>query len=126
MEPVGEHGTSQGDCVPIPHRYHLDCWNYQPEHMKPFCRVCSQQSLGEEELYAVGGLFGFEELEGSVDAFPPAGRQILERFVLGAVPHRELWSWCDAPYTHEAFGQMPLFIRTIDGRPRLIYDPRIV
>ena len=105
MQPVGEHGTTQGDCVPIPHRYHLDCWNYQPEHMKPFCRVCSQQSLGEEELLAVGGLFG--ELESNIDAFPPVGRQILERFVKGAVSERALFKWCDAPHTRKAFGQTP-------------------
>ncbi len=79
MQPVGEDGAFQMDCVPIPHRFHVNCWNYQPEHMKPFCRVCSQQSLGEMELLAVGGLFGFEELEGRVEVFPPVGQQILDR-----------------------------------------------
>ena len=75
--------------------------------MKPFCRVCSQQSLGEMELVAVGGLFGSAELEGSVDAFPPVGRRILERFVLGAVSERALHKWCGTPHTLKAFGQMP-------------------
>ena len=108
LEPVGERDACQGDCVPKPHRCHIGCWNYQPEHVKPFCRVCGQQSLGETELLAVEALFGYRGLEGNVDAFPPAGRKIIERFVLGAVPHRELWRWCDAPYTQEAFGQTPL------------------
>ena len=107
MQPVGEHGTFQGDCVPIPHRYHTDCWNSQPEHMKPFCRMCSQQSLGEMELLAVGGLFGYEELTSDIDDFPPVGRQILERFVTGAVSTRALFKWCDAPHTRKAFGQIP-------------------
>ena len=75
--------------------------------MKPFCRVCSQQPLGESELAAVGGLFGFEEIEGSADAYPPAGRQILERYVTGAVSSRALHKWCDSPYTRKAFGQTP-------------------
>ena len=105
--PVGEHDTFQGDCVPIPHRYHLYCWSCQPEHMKPFCRVCSQQSLGEMELLAVGGLFGSAELEGSVDAFPSVSRRILERFALGAVSERALRKWCGTPHTLKAFGQMP-------------------
>ena len=107
MQPVGEGGTFQMDCVPIPHRCHTNCWNYQPEHMKPFCRVCSQQSLGEMELLAVGGLFGFEELKSNIDAFPPVGRQILERFVTGAVLERALFKWCFAPHTRMALGQTP-------------------
>ena len=107
MQPVGEHGTFQIDCVPIPHQYHINCWNCQPEHMKPFCRVCSQQPLGELELAKVGELFGFEEIEGSADAYPPAGRQILERYVTGAVSSRALHKWCDSPYTRKAFGQTP-------------------
>ena len=93
--------------MPNPHRYHISCWSSQPEHMKPFCRVCSQQSLGETELFAVGGLFGFGEVEDNIDAFPPMGRQILERFVTGAVSERALFKWCDAPHTRKAFGQIP-------------------
>ena len=80
--------------MPNPHRYHISCWSSQPEHMKPFCRVCSQQSLGELDLLAVGGIFGHDELESDVGAFPPMGRQILERNVTGSVSLRELQDWC--------------------------------
>ena len=81
MQPVEDNTAFQMGCLPVPHRFHTNCRNKQPEHMKPFCRVCSQQPLGELELAKVGELFGFEEIEGSADAYPPAGRQILERLL---------------------------------------------
>ena len=94
-------------CMPIAHDCHFACWIDQPEHMKPFCRVCSQQPLGEEDLFLIGGLFGMEDLL-DVAEYPPLARQMLERFVTGAVSQRQLWRWGDACSTRRAFGQLPL------------------
>ena len=107
--PLGEDEASiaVGHCLPIAHRCHVACWNGQPEHMKPFCRVCSQQSLGEEDLFLIGGLFGMEDIL-DVAEYPPLARRMLERFVTGAVSQRQLWRWGDACSTRRACGQLPL------------------
>ena len=107
LQPVD--GTEEAyvtDCFPAEHRFHRACWEGFPEHMRMSCRVCGQQTLQNSTLSAVTDLFDGEIGEDGV--VPELGRQIIERYITGAVSVAELKRWCFADCTRRAFGQAPV------------------